>query len=244
VYRGFLRSRHALPLLIIALVVAGCILAIGFGLDWLPAQASVEAGRTDDLIWFIFLASGAIFTIVLSFLVYSIWRFRKAKDDDTDGPPMHGNTALEVIWTAIPALLLAALTVYSYVVLSDNEALAKDRLTVDVTGEQFAWSFVYPEQRVQTGDLRVPLGQQVHLRLHARDVIHDFFVSQFRLKADAVPGITNTLSFTANRVGTYPVVCAELCGLGHNTMRAQVIVMPKAEFQSWLSSAAATVKAS
>jgi len=244
VYRGFLRSRHTLPLLIIALVVAGIIVAIGLGIDWLPVQASTEAGRSDNLLWFVFFASGAIFTIVVTFLVYSIWRFRAPKDDESDGPPIHGNTMLEVIWTAIPALLLAAVTVYSYVVLSDNEAVAKDRMTIDVTGEQFAWSFVYPEQRIQTGDLRVPEGQQIYLRLHARDVIHDFWVNQFRLKADAVPGITNTLSFTANRIGTYPVICAELCGLGHNVMRAKVIVMSKSDFQTWLAAAAAKAKSS
>jgi cytochrome c oxidase subunit 2 len=103
---------------------------------------------------------------------------------------------------------------------------------------------VYPDQKVQTGIMRVPEGQQIYLRLHARDVIHDFWVNEFRLKADAVPGITNTLSFTPNRIGTYAIICAELCGLGHNVMRSKVVVMPKRDFEAWLASAAAKVKQS
>ena len=216
--------------------------AIALGIDWLPEQASTEAGRTDNLLWFVFIASAVIFVIVCTFLFYSVWRFRAAPGDESDGPPLHGNTTLEIVWTAIPALLLAFLTVYSYLVLSDNEANAKDQMVVDVTGQQFAWGFVYPDQRIHTGVMRVPVDTQVKVRLHAKDVIHDFAVNQFRLKADAVPGITNTLKFTPNRVGTYPIVCQELCGLGHGTMRSKLVVMPKAEFDAWLTGAVAEAK--
>jgi cytochrome c oxidase subunit 2 len=237
------RSPHALPLLVIGLVLAGIMAAIALGIDWLPPAASREAGRSDNLLWFVFTASAVIFVIVVTFLVYSVWKFRAAPGDESDGPPLHGNTTLEIVWTAIPALLLAFLTVYSYLVLSDNEATAKDQLVIDVTGQQFTWSFVYPEQRVQTGILRLPVGEQVKVRLHAKDVIHDFAVNDFRLKADAVPGITNTLKFTPTKLGTYPLVCQELCGLGHSTMRSKLIVMPKAEFATWLAAATAKVKA-
>lgn len=238
-----MRSPHALPLIVIALVLSAIMAAIALGIDWLPVQASTEAGRSDNLLWFVFIASAVIFVIVTTFLVYSVWRFRAAPGDESDGPPIHGNTTLELVWTAIPALLLAIVTVYSYIVLSDNEANAEGQRVIDVTAEQFAWSFVYPDERVQAGVLRVPLGQQVLVRLHSKDVIHDFAVNEFRLKADAVPGITNTLKFTPDRVGTYPLVCQELCGLGHSVMRSKVVVMPRAEFAAWLADATAKVRA-
>jgi cytochrome c oxidase subunit 2 len=232
-----------LPLLVIGLVLAGIMAAIAFGIDWLPVAASEEAGRTDALMWFVFTASAVIFVIVVTFLVYSVWKFRAAPGDESDGPPLHGNTRLEIIWTAIPAALLVALMIFSWLVLHDNEATADDQMVIDVTGQQFTWSFVYPEQRIQTGIMRVPVDRQVKVRLHAKDVIHDFAVNDFRLKADAVPGITNTLTFTPNRLGTYPIVCQELCGLGHNTMRAKLIVMPRSTYAAWLARATAQVKA-
>ncbi len=238
-----MRSPHALPLIAIGLVLAAIMAAIAWGIDWLPPAASREAGRTDNLLWFVFIASAIIFVIVVTFLVYSVWKFRAAPGDESDGPPIHGNTTLEIVWTAVPALLLAIVTVYSYLVLSDNEATARDQMVVDVTGQQFSWSFVYPDQRIQTGILRLPVDTQVMVRLHAKDVIHDFAVNDFRLKADAVPGITNTLKFTPNKLGTYPLVCQELCGLGHSVMRSKLIVMPKADFAAWLATATAKVKA-
>ena len=232
-----------MPLLVIGLVLAGIMAAIAFGIDWLPVAASEEAGRTDALMWFVFTASAVIFVIVVTFLVYSVWKFRAAPGDESDGPPLHGNTRLEIIWTAIPAALLVALMIFSWLVLHDNEATADDQMVIDVTGQQFTWSFVYPEQRIQTGIMRVPVDRQVKVRLHAKDVIHDFAVNDFRLKADAVPGITNTLTFTPNRLGTYQIVCQELCGLGHNTMRAKLIVMPASAYAAWLARATAQVKA-
>jgi cytochrome c oxidase subunit 2 len=232
------RFPHALPLIVIGLLVGGAMVAIGLGIDWLPIQASQQAGRTDDLLWFVFWSSAAVFTIVVTFLLYSVIRFRAQPGDESDGPPIHGNTFLEVVWTAIPAALLVVLSVYSYFVLSDNEALAKNRMTIDVTAEQFAWSFTYPDLKVETGDLRVPVNRQIYLRLISKDVIHDFWVNETRLKADVVPGITNHLIIDPNRVGTYEIVCAELCGVGHNVMRSRMIVMSQSAYDAWARKAA------
>ncbi len=239
-----LRSRHTVPLLALIAVVGAISVAVALLIDWLPTQASDQAERVDTLLWFVVWISLGIFTLVVSVLLYCAVRFRAGPDDDSDGPPIHGNTTLEVIWTVVPAVLLAIVAVWAYLVLSDNEALAADRLVVDVTAEQFAWSFTYPEDQVESGDLRVPVGRQVELKMRSKDVIHDFYVKEFRVKQDVVPGITTRLIFDPNRSGTYQVICAELCGVGHGVMRTRVIVMEPGEYDRWIAGARREVAAS
>lgn len=232
-----LRSRHTVPLVILMVVVGAISVSVALFIDWLPDQASDQAERVDQLLWFVIWVSLAIFTIVTSVLLYAAIRFRVGEDDDEDGPPTHGNTTLEVVWTVVPAVLLAVVAVWAYLVLSDNEALASDRLVVDVTAEQFAWSFAYPGGEVGSGDLRVPVGRQVELRMRSKDVIHNFYVVEFRVKQDVVPGITTRVVFDPNRVGTYQVICAELCGVGHAIMRTRVVVMEPDDYEDWLADA-------
>ena len=145
-------------------------------------------------------------------------------EEDLDGPPIHGNTRLEVIWTAIPAIILVGLCTYAFVVLEDVEAAEANPMQVRVVGEQFAWTFFYEQRRRQGGrvatELHVPVDRQVKFTLQSKDVLHDFWVPAFRMKKDAVPGINVTYRVTPNRIGDYPIVCAELCGLGHAVMRA------------------------
>jgi cytochrome c oxidase subunit II len=244
-----LKSPHALPIAVLGVIVAGVSVAIALLINWLPDAASKEADRVDALIWWTVFASIFIFTIVLTFLLYSVWKFRAAPGDEEDGPPLHGNTKLEVIWTAIPTIMLLITAIWAALVLHKNEALAApaDRMQIDVTAQQFLWQFTYPGTGVTTGDLRVPAGTQIQLRLHAVDVIHDFFVFETRIKGDAVPGITNTqVRFTmkpetAGR--TYAIVCAELCGIGHAVMRSRMVVMSPGAFRAWLQQAQAAVKA-
>ena len=238
-----LRSRHTVPLLILTIVIGAGSVAVALLIDWLPEQASEQAERVDTLLWFVIWVSLALFTIVMAVLLYAAWRFRTDEDDDSDGPPTHGNTQLEIVWTIVPAILLAVVAVWAYLVLSDNEAVAssEDQIVVDVTAEQFAWTFSYPEAGVASGDLRVPEGKQVVLKMRSKDVIHDFYVVEWKVKQDVVPGITTRLIIDPNRTGTYQVVCAELCGVGHGVMRARAIVMPQAEYDSWLQSARAEI---
>lgn len=238
-----LKSPHLIPLIVIAAVIGGITTAVALAIDWIPVQASDQAPRVDNLMWFVVWASVVIFTLVATVLVYSAWKFRAAPGDESDGPPVHGNTALEVVWTVVPTVLLIVMAVWAYLVLSDNEALAQDRLVVNVTAQQFAWEFTYPDGNVGTGDLRVPVGRQVELKMRSKDVIHDFYVVEFRVKKDVVPGITTDLVFTPSRVGTYQVICAELCGVGHAVMRARVIVMEPAAYAAWLANAKTQVAA-
>ena len=157
-----------------------------------------------------------------------------------DGPPIHGNTRLEIIWTAIPAILLVALCSYSYVSLTDIEEAEADALNVRVVGEQFTWTFYYKDpsgKEFASPQLYVPRGKPVTSRSSRKDVIHDFWVPAFRMKIDAVPGINTHLRITPKTNGEYPVVCAELCGLGHAVMRQTAHVVEQAEFDGWLERA-------
>jgi cytochrome c oxidase subunit 2 len=218
-------------------VIGGISVATALAIDWIPLQASDQAERVDLLMWFVVWASVVIFTLVATFLIYSAVAFRAKEGDESDGPPVHGNTKLEVIWTVIPAALLAVMAVWAYLVLADNEALANDRLVVEVTAEQFAWSYRYPDGSVGSGDLHLPVDRQVELRMRSKDVIHDFYVIEFRVKQDVVPGITTRLIINPTREGTYQVICAELCGVGHGVMRSRVIVQSQDEFAAWLAGA-------
>jgi cytochrome c oxidase subunit 2 len=236
-----LRSRHTVPLLVLTLIIGGATVAVALAIDWIPVQASEQAERVDTLLWFVVCACVVIFTLVTVVIVYCAWRFRAKPDDDSDGPPIHGNTRLEIVWTIVPAVLLGVMAVWAYLVLSDNEALASDRLVVEVTAEQFAWEFVNREAGIASGDMRVPEGRQVELRMRSQDVIHDFYVKEFRVKQDVVPGITTRLIFDPDRAGTYQVICSELCGVGHGVMRARVIVMEPGDYETWVAQAKAEV---
>jgi len=157
-----------------------------------------------------------------------------------DGPPIHGNTTLEVIWTAVPAILLVGLCSYAYVVLTQIERRPAHEMVVNVTAQQFAWSFEYPGagpggKSITSDQLYLAKGRPVEFHVRSKDVIHDFWVPEFRLKIDAVPGITTKYRINPTRTGDYSVVCAELCGLGHAAMRQTAHVLPRASFQAWVS---------
>lgn len=238
-----LRSRHTLPLAVIAIVIAGASVAAALLVDWVPLVASEQGERIEGLLWFVIWASIAIFTLVATVLIYSAFAFRAKPGDESDGPPVHGNTTLEIVWTIVPTLLLAVMAVWAYLVLADNEALAKDRMVVEVTAQQFAWEYRYPDGSVGTGDLHLVVDKQVELQMRSKDVIHDFYVKEFHIKQDVVPGITTRLIIDPTREGTYQVICAELCGVGHGVMRSRVIVESQEEFDAWLASAKQQVAA-
>ena len=190
------------------------------------------------MFWIVTAICIAIFAIVFAVSIFSYMKFRARPDDDSDGPPIHGHTGLEIVWTAVPTVLVVVIAVSSAVALAKNDHVPSDHMTVEVTAQQFAWSFKYKGGGdVTTTSLRLPLNKPVELNLNALDVIHSFWVPQFGQKQDAVPGITTHLVITPNKLGTFPVICTELCGLGHATMRSEAIVMKPAAFQKWLAQA-------
>ena len=239
---------------IVQLVVLGMLFGAGAAavallIPWLPDPASEQADRIDFVFWFVTAICIAIFALVAAVIVYSILHFRAGPDDDEDGPPTHGNTGLEIVWTAVPAALVTAISIVSAVVLAKNEHLPAASaaaagkgdplapLVVDVTAQQFAWLFKYPAfGNASSATLRLPIHRTVELRLKSLDVIHSFWVPQFGQKQDAVPGLVTKLVITPKRPGTFPVICTELCGLGHALMRSEAIVMPRDKFLSWTKS--------
>jgi cytochrome c oxidase subunit II len=229
------RRGSILQLVGIGLVAGGIAAAVALFIPWLPEPASREAGRIHFVFWFATVICIAIFALVASVIVYSVLRFRAAPDDEDDGPPIHGHTGLEIVWTAVPTALVTAIAIVSGIVLAKDDAAGSNPLRVNVTAQQFAWTFSYPGTKVaNVGTLHLPVGRSVVLHLEARDVLHSFWVPEFSQKQDAVPGHPTTVHITPTRVGTYPVICTELCGLGHAYMRTSVTVMRPDAFRRWL----------
>ena len=221
-------------LVAVGLAAAAVAFAVAFFVPWLPKSASKEGDRIDFVFWFVTVICIAIFALVVAVILYAVVRFRARPDDDSDGAPIHGHTGLEIAWTAVPAALVTAISVVSAVALAENDHLPKRHLRVNVTAQQFAWSFSYPKYKGLTvSQLRLPLNEAVELKMQSKDVIHSFWVPQFRQKQDVVPGITTRLVITPKRLGTFPVVCTELCGEGHALMRSEAIVMRPKAFAAW-----------
>ena len=222
-------------------VVAGILASlVAVLIPWLPTSASEEMDRIVFAFWFTTSICIAVFAIVAAVIVYSVLKFRAAPDDDSDGPPIHGHTGLEIWWTAIPAVLVTAISVMSAIVLAKNDDAGDNPLRIAVTAQQFAWRFEYPgDDPVTSGTLVLPVNQSVKLTLRSLDVIHAFWVPEMGQKSDVVPGIETTLVITPTRIGEYAIVCTELCGLGHATMRGPVRVVERSEYDAFLADAAA-----
>jgi cytochrome c oxidase subunit 2 len=216
-------------------VVASVIgTAITLLMDWFPEPASGAADQIDTVYDVLLICSVPVFVLVMTIAIYCVVRFRAKPGDLRDGPPIHGNTRLEIVWVTVPFLMVSALAAYAWIVLDDIEAKQPNELVVNVTGQQFTWTFEYPSEEVNSTELVLPEDRPVDFRIRSRDVIHSFWVPEFRLKSDAVPGLTTKIRLTPDRVGRYQVVCAELCGIGHSTMRQNVRVVAAGEFDGWL----------
>jgi cytochrome c oxidase subunit 2 len=226
---------------IAALIATAIGIVLSYVIKWFPVQASTQAHRTDALYHVLVIASVPIFVLVVTVILYCVWKFRmKPGEELKDGPPIHGNTRLEVIWTALPAMLLLSLVSYSFVVLYRNEKKpAGPEMIVNVTGQQFFWSYSYPRSvtggaALNTTQLYVPDNESIYFSIRSKDVIHAFWIPAFRLQIDAVPGITTHYRVTPDRLGSYPVVCNLLCGVGHSLMRSTIHVVTPVQFQTWL----------
>jgi cytochrome c oxidase subunit 2 len=219
----------------VGVVIAVLVTVVAVAFQWLPTSASEEFDRIQDVYWLATVISIGIFSLVAAVVVFSAWKWRVSSEDDTDGPPIHGHTGLEILWTAIPAVLVILIAIVSTVVLARNGEAGNRPLEVQAIGQQFAWKFGYPDYGdFTTGELVLPVGQEARFTMKALDVIHSFWVPNFGQKMDAVPGIDTTILVTPTRTGEFAVVCAELCGLGHATMRAKARVVTQAEFDSWI----------
>lgn len=219
------------------LALTAAISAVMLPIDWNGEGASTAAGQIDTLLDVMIVLSAFVFSLVMVMLFYALWKFKAKPGDESDGEPIHGNTRLEVAWTVIPTIIVLFGAGYSWAVLNEIEDPAENAIKVQVFSQQFAWSFGYPgkENAWSEGELHVPLDRQVQFKMHALDVIHSFWVPEWRIKKDNVPGITTTAIVTPDKPGTYQLICTELCGFGHATMRAKVVVEPPAEFRKWVA---------
>jgi cytochrome c oxidase subunit 2 len=223
--------------------LAAAISAVMLSINWDGQEASTAAPKIDDLLNVMIVLSSIVFSLVVVMLGYALWKFRAKPGDESDGEPIHGNTRLEVAWTLIPTIIVLFAAGYSWKVLNEIEKVDSNPMTVDVFSQQYAWSFGYPGKGMKyaQGELHVPVNRQIIFKMHSGDVIHSFWVPEWRIKKDNVPGITTTAIITPDRIGTYQLVCTELCGFGHSTMRAKVIVQSPAAFRSWVAGLKQTI---
>jgi cytochrome c oxidase subunit II len=227
-----------LPWILIAavgIIVGGILIGLTTPL-WFPAQASAEAQSVDRLFQVLLTIGGAIFLLVQGMIIYSVIRFRVRADDPTDGPNIHGNTTLEVIWTAIPAVIVFFLVIYSWVVWTEIRSEKPNEMEVQVLAQRFNWNFTYTdpdnrlanrpenEQTFSSNVLHTYVNQPMLLRMNTPDVNHAFWVPTMRIKQDVLVGRETEVRFTPTRPGRYRVVCAELCGSGHGAMYTYIIV--------------------
>jgi cytochrome c oxidase subunit 2 len=229
-----LRRGAIVALISIALVVAAITTGIAYFVDWLPESASEERQGIDLVFWVTVAICIFVFAIVASVSIYAGVKFRVRPDDESDGPPIHGHTGIEIVWTAVPTILVTIIAVLSAVVLAQNDSPKGDPLRVEVLAQQWAWQFTYPEQGgIKATNLYLPIDRSTRLELRSRDVLHSFWVPEFGQKQDAVPGIITTIVITPTKTGEYRLICTELCGLGHALMRTRAIVLSQAGFEAW-----------
>jgi cytochrome c oxidase subunit II len=236
------RKRTVQQMIGVGVIATAIGIAIGLSIHWFPPADSTQADKIDTLWDVLIIATVPVFVLVTVIVGFAVLEFRmRPGEENLDGPPIHGNTRLEVIWTAIPAILIVGLVTYAYVVMRDIEQApaAGNERVVAVTGQQFTWSFAYNEggKKFTTAQLYLPAGKSVKFDVRSKDVIHDFWVPDFRMKIDAVPGITTHYRVTPKNpaaIGDHAIVCAELCGLGHAFMRQTAHVLAPAEFDKWV----------
>lgn len=238
-------KRNYTQMILVGAIASAVGIVGGLLIDWFPDAASTQAGPIDTLWDVLLIVSVPVFVLVTVVVLYAVKFFRmRPGEENLDGDPIHGNTRLEVIWTTIPAVIIAALVVYAYLVLVDIEkapANPDSERVVQVRARQFAWQFTYPGTKGPDGKpivsdtLYLPVDESVKFDITTDDVLHDFFIPEFRLKIDAVPGITTHFRATPNEIGRQTVVCAELCGLGHAFMRTNVEVVSREDFDAWIA---------
>jgi cytochrome c oxidase subunit II len=204
--------------------------------SWDGVEGSTAAPKIDHLLDVMIVLSSFVFSLVVVLMGYALYKFRAKPGDEGDGEPIHGNTRLEIAWTVIPTVIVLFGAGYSWATLHDIEERHPGYMNVDVYSQQYAWTFTYPgADKFSRGILHVPVNRQIVFSMHALDVIHSFWVPEWRIKKDNVPGITTQAVVTPDRIGTYQLVCTELCGFGHSTMCAIVVVQSRQAFQKWLT---------
>jgi cytochrome c oxidase subunit 2 len=225
---------------VIALIVAITVAAwvwLNRSFDQLvPLRASEESFFVDRLLGMQFYVIAFLFALIMGFMIYSIIAFRRKPGETGEGDYFHGNTTLEIMWTVVPLGVVLYFAVVGAGYLRDITAPEANELVVEVTGSQWNWRFDYPRFGISSAELILPKDRQVVLEISSIDVIHSFWVPEFRVKQDAVPGMVFPLRITPTEIGTYVVRCAEICGTDHAYMLADVSVIEHEQFEEWVRS--------
>jgi cytochrome c oxidase subunit 2 len=204
-----------------------------------PPDAVTPSGETiNDVYWVVMAAAALVFFLIEGALLLFVFRFRRRPEtpEEAEGPQIHGNTRLEVIWTLIPAVALAAIGIFVLLKTPAVEAGAQERdLRVSVEGHQFYWQYEYENGVVALDRLRLPVDTPITLELQTLDVEHSWWTPDLTGKRDLIPGRTNRLRFTPERTGSFDGACAELCGVQHALMDTEVEVLEQDEFDAWLA---------
>jgi cytochrome c oxidase subunit II len=219
-----------LVLIVTALMVLGLR-----SVDLLPNLASAEGKLVDQMFVLQLYVICFVFSLIVVFVLYSIVAFRRKPGDTSDGLYVKGNVPLEIAWTVIPLAVVIGFGILGARDLGKMTTTAQTDLVVQVTAFQFGWRFDYPEYNISSSELYLPRNRPVLFQITSKDVIHSFWVPEFRVKQDAVPGRWTTLRITPTQTGDYRVRCAELCGYAHSAMYAPVIVVEPADFEAWVS---------
>lgn len=214
----------------------GALIAQANGSFWMPRRASSVAGQVDSVFNFILWISLFFFVLIVGLMVVFIVRYRQRSLDEVPEDSPHHSTALELTWTLIPVALVVVIFMVGFKSYLNLIVAPSNAYEVSVTARKWNWQFTYANGHTDP-QLHVPVNRPVRLVMQSQDVIHSFFVPDFRVKQDVVPGRYAKVWFEATQEGVFPILCAEFCGTGHSDMQSLVIVHPAAEFDSWLLAA-------
>ena len=250
-------------LIIIVSLIFATSFWIGFNINLLPKEASINAPIYDELFRILLIIGLILFIGMTLLVIYSLFKFRRKEGQIGDGISLEGNLSLEILWTVIPSIVVLFVGLYSYNIydrmggmkeLNHNHEIVNtnsekiwagispkldnqlgNNLSIEVSAMQFAFLFNYPKGNFISGELHVPVDQEVSMKMESKDVIHAFWVPEFRIKQDIIPGQPTILNFTPTRIGKYPIICAELCGPYHGGMRASIIVEDSSDYEKWFN---------
>jgi len=231
--------------IIVAIIVILFTFLVYTGLNsigLLPVQASAQSVSIDNLFQIHVGLISFLFALIIGILVYSLIVFRRKKGETGDGAHIVGNSTLEIAWSIIPLFIVIFLAYMGAYSLGEVRRIDMSALQVKVTAGQWYWQFQYPEYGVTSTELYLPVNRQVDLQMSSNDVIHSFWVPEFRVKQDIVPGQVTELRITPTLLGNYKVLCAELCGASHAYMEGLVMVVDLPTFENWITNQQATVE--
>lgn len=228
--------RHFVVVAVIWAVLSAIGIAIVVGLQILPVIASHEAEVENAAFVVLTAASVPVLLLVVVPAVYAAIRFRARDDEpDADGPPIHGHSRFEATWVALSFVAVLSLTVYGSIGLLEIRGGTDATVEVRAVASQWSWKFEYPDLGLESKELTLPVGERAHITIVAKDVVHSFSVPAFGVKKDAVPGRETYVYVTPTFAGEYRAQCAEMCGLGHTRMLAEVRVLEQSEFEAWVT---------